>query len=246
MKKIALSAMLTVIAASSANAGLYITPKISWNQVHIDESRNELKVINGNWATFDGAKSESWSGYDDKLAPKIAVGYDFATEKYGIFAIEAEYGATSNEFKPLDAMIDGDGNTPNDSDSRNYKYEESTLSLNAKYGYSVYGITPFVSAGIGYTIIDSTNNFRSGTYWWDTTDQERNISWNIGGGVLVPVAHNVALSLEYKYTDLGNVKYSNWMYHENARAGNNGIERHFDSSVDLYKHEVLMGLKVSF
>lgn len=58
------------------------------------------------------------------------------------------------------------------------------------------------------------------------------------------VAHNVALSMEYKYTDLGNVKYSNWMFHEKGTA--NGIESHFDSSVDLYKHEILMGVKVSF
>ena len=143
-------------------------------------------------------------------------------------------------------MVDGDGKSPNDSDIRTYKYDESTLSLNAKYGYTVYGVTPFLTAGVGYTIIDSTNNFRSGTYWWDTTDQERNISWNIGGGVLVPVSHNVALSLEYKYTDLGNVKYSNWMFHEDAPKAKNGIERHFDSSVDLYKHEILMGVKIAF
>lgn len=245
MKQIALSTVLAIVAASSAHAGFYITPKVAWNQTHIDESRNELQVVNGAWATFDKAKSESWTGYDDKISPKFAVGYDFATEKYGVFGIEAEYGATSNEFKPLDGMTDGEGNTPNDSDIRTYKYDESTLSLNAKYGFDVYkGITPFITAGAGYTVIDSTNNFRSGTYWWDTTDQEKNISWNIGAGVLVPVADNISLSLEYKYTDLGNVKYSNWMYHEKGNA--NGIERHFDSKVDLYKHEVLAGVKISF
>ncbi|MDE6250674.1 MAG: outer membrane beta-barrel protein [Alphaproteobacteria bacterium] len=246
MKNIALSAVLAVFATTAANAGVYITPKISWNQVHIDESRDESKIMNDTWASYNGAKHETWSGHDDKLAPKFAVGYDFNTEKYGMFGIEAEYGTTSNEFKPLNAMVDGDGKSPNDSDIRTYKYDESTLSLNAKYGYTVYGVTPFLTAGVGYTIIDSTNNFRSGTYWWDTTDQERNISWNIGGGVLVPVSHNVALSLEYKYTDLGNVKYSNWMFHEDAPKAKNGIERHFDSSVDLYKHEILMGVKIAF
>lgn len=247
MKKTILTSAMAVFAVTSANAGFYITPKVGWNQVHIDESRNELKVVNGKWATFDGAKAESWDGNDDAISPKVALGYDFATEKYGIFGLEVEYGETSNEFKPLDSMADEAGATPNDSDIRTYRYDESTLSLNAKYGYDVYrGITPFVTTGIGYTTIDSTNNFRSGTYWWDTTDQEHNTSWNIGGGVLLPVSNNVAFSLEYKYTDLGNVKYSNWMFHENARANNNGIERHFDSSVDLYKHEVLAGVKVSF
>ena len=243
MKKIALSSILAVFAATSANAGFYITPKIGWNQVHMDESRIE-KAWNGKiWA--NDKKHETWTGYDDKISPKFAVGYDYATEKYGIFGLEAEYGTTSNEFKPLDGAMAENGDIPNDSDFRSYKYDESTISLNAKYGYDVYrGVPPFVTVGVGYTMIYSVNNFRSGTYWWDTTDQEHNTSWNIGGGVLVPVANNVALSLEYKYTDLGNVKYSNWMYHE--KGNTNGIERHFDSSVDLYKHEVLMGVKISF
>lgn len=251
MKQIALSAILAVVAVSSAHAGVYITPKISWNQTHIDESRNEFTVVNGNWVHLATNKSESWTGYDDKISPKFAVGYEWSTEKYGVFGIEAEYGATSNEFKPSNDMMTEEGKTPNQTDLRTYKYDENTLSLNAKYGYDVYqGITPFITAGAGYTIIDSTNNFRSGTYWWDTTDQEKNISWNIGAGVLVPITHNVSLSLEYKYTDLGNVKYSNWMYHEKFDAKQsktqNWIESHFDSSVDLYKHEVLMGVKVSF
>ena len=48
MKKIALSSILAVFAATSANAGFYITPKIGWNQVHMDESRIE-KAWNGNF-----------------------------------------------------------------------------------------------------------------------------------------------------------------------------------------------------
>lgn len=247
MKKIILSSMAAIVAAGSANAGgLYISPKISWNHTRIDESRIEKawNAKNGAWSEFSGNKNESWSGHGNKLTPKIAIGYDFNLDKYGIFSLEAEYGKTSNHFNPSDAGTDFTGSIPNDTDTRIFAYDESTISLNAKYGYKIHNVIPFITVGIGYTTIDSENNFRSGTYWWDTTAQTENVSWNIGAGVEVPVGEKVALTLSYLYTDLGNVEYSNWMYHEKGTA--NGIERHFDSNVDLAKHEVMAGVKISF
>lgn len=245
MKKVLISSLAAIMTAGAANAGgFYVSPKVAWSQVRIDESRIEKKWNGKSWDEWQGNKHEEWSDHDNKLTPKIAFGYDFNLKKYGIFALEAEYGQTSNYFNPMGGMYDGNGEAPNDSDSRDFKYDESTTSLNAKYGYDFRYVVPFITAGIGYTIIDSENNFRSGTYWWETRDQERNVSWNIGAGIEVPVAEKVSLTLSYLYTDLGNVKYSNWMYKENGST--NGIERHFDSDVDLKKHEVIAGLKIKF
>lgn len=247
MKKIIVSSMVAIMAASAANAnGFYISPRIAWSQMRVDESRVEKKPVAGVWSEFAGNKHESWSDHDYTLTPKFAVGYDYNADKYGVFGLEVEYGKTSNHFDPTHSGADFDGETPNDSDSRDFKYTESTLSLNATYGYDFKYVIPFVSAGIGYTTIDSENNFRSGTYWWETRDSERNVSWNIGAGVEVPVVENVSMTLAYRYTDLGNVKYTNRMYHENAQANNNGIERNFDSDVDLQKHEVIAGVKMQF
>lgn len=246
MKKIILSSLVAVTAATTANAGVYISPKVSWNWVSVDESRTEKKWNGTDWAYSANNKHESWSDRDNKLSPKIAVGYDFDMEKYGILSIEAEYGKTSNHFNPLNGYVDESGSTPNDTDTRTFTYRESTLSLNAKYGYEIYNVIPFVTAGIGYTVIDSENNFRSGKFWWDTTDQEKNLSWNVGAGIEVPVAEKISLTLSYLYTNLGDVKYSNWMYGVYANGAQTGIKNHFDSDVDLEKHEVVAGVKIQF
>lgn len=247
MKKIILSSLAAAIVIGNANAdGLYVSPKVSWNHTRISESRTEKawNNANGNWAEFANNKHESWDGHGNKLTPKIAIGYDFDLNKYGIFSLETEYSHTRNHFNPACDGQDFEGNTPNDTDSRIFAYDESTISLNAKYGYKISKFIPFITAGIGYTTIDSENNFRSGTYWWDTTDQAENVSWNIGAGVEIPVSDKVSFTLSYLYTDLGNVEYSNWMYHE--KGNTNGIERHFDSDVDLEKHEVIAGVKIQF
>lgn len=247
MKKLLLTSVMALSVASVAHAdGFYISPRVAWSQMRVDEARIEKKPIAGAWSEFAGNKRESWSGRESKLAPKFAVGYDHDAKEYGIFGLELEYGKTSNHFDPTHNGVDFDGASPNDSDSRDFKYGESTLSLNAKYGYDLKYVIPFVSAGIGYTTIDSENNFRSGTYWWETRDSERNVSWNIGAGIELRATDQVSFSLSYRYTDLGSVKYTNRMYHENAKTNSNGIERNFDSDVDLHKHEIIGGVKFMF
>ncbi|MBD5391546.1 porin family protein [bacterium] len=247
MKKHLIVSLAAIMAAGTAHAdGFFINPRIAWTQTHVDESRTEKAVQNGTWSSFVGNKHESWSGLARKFAPRVAVGYDYATPKYGIFGAEVEYGQTSNHFDPTRGYVDFAGDAINDSDSRDFKYSESTLSLNARYGYDLKYIIPFLSAGVGYTTIDSENNFRSGTYWWETRDSEHNMSWNIGLGIEMPVTHNIAMTIAYRYTDLGRVKYTNRMYHENATLNKNGIERNFDSNVDITKHEIMAGVKMSF
>lgn len=246
MKKTLLTSLAVVMAAANANAaGLYVSPKLSWNTLVADETRAEKKFDGKQWSDFADARSESWHDKDGRINPKFAVGYDFDAEKYGVFGVELEYGQSEHRFDIADALVDFEGETPNDSgDVRHMTYSDSTIMLNAKYGYDICGVTPYVFAGIGYTTIDSENSFRSGTYWWDTRATQHNFAWNIGAGVEVPVAKNIALTIAYNYTSLGTVDYSNWLGHE--KAGANGVEAHFDSSVDLVKHELTTGLKIMF
>lgn len=245
-KKLALTAIIGIVATNAALAdGFYISPKIALGTTSVEESRTETKVIGGTWSEFAGNKHESWEGDKTQVDAKFAIGYDFNLDKYGIVSIEAEYGTSKNYFNGVGLDYDLDGLTPNDSDSRNFTYNEKTFSINAKYGYDVYnGVTPFVTAGIGHSTIESKNNFRSGTYWWETTDQEKNLSWNIGFGVAVPVTDNVSVTLAYTYTDLGSVEYANKMYHNTGAT--EGIERVFKSDVDLSKQEIVAGLKIAF
>ena len=72
------------------------------------------------------------------------------------------------------------------------------------------------------------------------------MSWNIGVGVEVPLTDNVAFNVAYKYTDLGSVEYTNGMFYDNHTAGQGGMTRVFDSDVDLDKHEIIAGVKLSF
>ena len=72
------------------------------------------------------------------------------------------------------------------------------------------------------------------------------MSWNVGVGIEVPVTDNVAFNIAYKYTDLGSVEYTNGMFHVDHKTGLGGMKGVFDSDVDLYKHEIIAGVKMSF
>ncbi|MDE6481471.1 MAG: outer membrane beta-barrel protein [Alphaproteobacteria bacterium] len=246
MKKILCGSVFALVATGAMADGFYISPRVAYGITSADESRVEHAAVDGVWSEFDGNKHESWDDKNREFAPQMAVGYDFDMGKAGIFAIEAMYTSVDNFFKLTGTGADEEGNMPNDSDARNVSYDEQTIGLNAKYGYKVYGVVPFVTAGVGYTTIDYTNNFRSGTYWWETTGVEHNMSWNLGAGIEVPVTEKVSLSLAYTYTDLGSVKYSNSMFHNDAKNKREGVERVFKSDVDLDKHEFIAGVKFTF
>lgn len=246
MKKVLCGSVFALVATGAMADGFYISPKVAYSITEVKESRVEHAAIDGAWSVFDDNKHESWQDKNREFAPRFTVGYDLDMGRAGVFGIEAGYGAVDNMFNIVGTGMDEAGNSPNDSDARRTSYDEQTISLNAKYGYKVRGIMPFVTAGLGYTTIDYTNEFRSGTYWWNTSGSEHNMSWNIGVGIEVPVTEKVSFNLAYMYTDLGNVKYSNSMFHNDAKNTREGVERVFKSDVDLDKHEVVAGVKFVF
>lgn len=246
MKKVLCGSALALIATGAMADGFYISPKVAYNITSVKESRVEHTVVNGVWAETVRSKHETWQDKNHELAPRFGVGYDFNMNKFGILGIEAEYGYADNFFKASGTGAAFDGSIPNDSDFRRVSYNENTFALNAKYGYELYGVVPFVTAGLGYTTIDYTNDFRSGRYWWETKGTEHNLSWNVGAGLEVPVTEKVSFSFTYKYTDLGNVKYSNSMFFNNAIKNQEGVVSVFKSDVDLNKHEVVAGIKMAF
>lgn len=246
MKKVLCGSVFALIATGAMANGFYISPKVAYNITSAKESRIEHKAVDGVWTAFDGNKHESWQNKNREFAPQLAVGYDIDMGVAGIFGIEAGYAAVDNSFQITGIGMDEAGDRPNDSDARRTSYDEQTIALNVKYGYNVSGVIPFVTAGLGYTTIEYSNDFRSGTYWWATQDTEHNLSWNIGAGIEVPVTEKVSFSLAYMYTDLGNVKYSNSMFHNDAKNGREGVERVFKSDVDLNKHEFVAGIKMAF
>lgn len=246
MKKVLCGSIFTLIVTGAMADGFYISPKAAYNITSAKEARVEHTVANGAWVETARSKHEKWQDKNREFTPKFAVGYDFDMKEFGVLGIEAEYGAVENFFKASGIDVAFNGDKPNDSDLRRMSYDEKTFSLNAKYGYDVYGVLPFVTAGLGYTTIDYTNDFRSGRYWWETKGAEHNLSWNIGLGVEVPVTEKVSFSLAYKYTDLGNVKYSNSMFYNNAAQNQEGVVSVFKSDVDLNKHEIVAGIKLAF
>lgn len=246
MKKVLCGSMFALVATGAMANGFYINPQVAYSITSVSESRVEKSAQNGAWAEFAKSKHESWADKGHQFSPKIAVGYEFDMDKAGILSIEAEYGEVDNFFNAVGFDMDESGNKPNDTDVRNFTYDERTLGLNLKYGYKVYKFIPYVTAGIGYTTIESENNFRSGRYFWETPATTENMSWNVGVGVEVPLTDNVAFNVAYKYTDLGSVEYTNGMFYDNHAADQGGITSVFDSDVDLDKHEIIAGVKLTF
>ena len=162
MKKILCGSVFALIATGAMADGFYINPQVAYSITSVSENRVEKSSQNGVWAEFDENKHESWSDTGHKFSPKIAVGYEFNMDKAGILSVEAEYGHVDNFFNAVGFDAAENGDKPNDTDVRNFTYNESTLGLNVKYGYEVYKFIPYVTAGIGYTTIESENNFRSG------------------------------------------------------------------------------------
>jgi len=247
MKKfIITSTAVMALAVGSAHAGFYITPQVSYSMTSINENRTETKVINTAWAPFAGNKIETWDNMGHKITPKIAVGFDYETRRWGTFGLASQYGAIKNSFNCFTPDHDFKDRHPNDTDTRDFSYDEKTLSLNATYGYRIKYIIPFVTAGIGYTTINSESNFRSGRYFWSTRDQENTTSWNIGAGLEIPVTKYISATLMYMYTDLGHVKYNNPMYFDNNAGATEHIDRVFKSDTELTKQEIVAGIKISF
>lgn len=123
-------------------------------------------------------------------------------------------------------------------DHRIGEIDSTTLSVNAVYHFSGKELTPFVTAGVGVTVVDTNIPTGSSDYycWWDPywgyicntytpTKNENDISYNLGVGVRWDASYSFGLRLGY---------YKMWIDYENA-AGKT-------PDFDLWRLEVLFRL----
>ncbi len=226
--------------------GVYVTPKLVYGYTVMDKIKGEAHVVSGG---SDGGVSHKSRKDDDTWGGAIAIGYDFERMLDLPMRGEIEYaffgnvdGKTSKSFGGGD--IEGRGSLKN-------KMDIQTLFFNAYFDFkNDYPVTPYVGAGLGIGFVDSKSTgdieYTLGDARYSGSSStgyklNTNFAWNVGAGVAWELTDTFALDLGYRFAGLGKVKSRSSSYE--------GIDETvpYKSKVtNLYMHQVLLGLRMTF
>jgi opacity protein-like surface antigen len=190
-------ALMTVGLLASDNSGVFAAVKNS-NRTDTWEFTIPVRYINGGSADFEGGTSIS---FDDDVSWGFGFGYNF-NEKFNLdfeiswsdFNYDVEFASADTPALP---SVKATGSM-----------DASNSSFNFTYNIMAKTITPYVSAGIGWTWVDT--NIPSGSpdigCWWDPwygqictsyqdTFEDDAFSYGLGAGVRVEVTDTFFLRL---------------------------------------------------
>ena len=193
----------------------------------------------GNWEFFlpityiEGSTITGQGGSSADLSSDYGFGFGLGYNLNDNFAIS---GAWTWSQQPYDATIVS--GTTGTTDHRVGEIDSTTLAINAIYYVSNKEFTPFITAGVGVTVVDTNVPTGTSDYycWWDPywgyicntytpTKNENDISYNLGIGVRWDASYSFALRAGY---------YKMWIDYENA-AGKT-------PEFDLWRFELLFRL----
>lgn len=233
---------LPTMASAGEQIGVYVTPKF----------------ITG-WTVMDNMKT-GWGedadpGFSMDIGDKtkgtigggLAIGYDFYQKFQFPVRAELEYaalsevkGSKSGSVSAADVGFDGHW-------SAQQKLQVQTLFMNAYYDFhNSTSFTPYVGAGIGMAFLNTKANIGG----WDDTSGDgmsgstgsktvTNFAWNVGAGVGYEINENFTVDLGYRFAGLGEAK-TKWVKDD---AGYNWARA---KTEDIYMHQVMLGLRVTF
>jgi opacity protein-like surface antigen len=169
----------------------------------------------------------------------IAVGYEI----YSAFKIELEYSLASYD---TDAnLVFGNDIRALDQFSTTADIDIDSLMLNVSYGFENSSVvTPYLKAGVGTTFFDIDGDLFVGSFGGDdfggflpaTFSYEgdgNEFAYFIGAGLSVDIAKQLELTLEYRYSDLGEVA-------TDFDANGDRLQTDFEAN------NVLLGLRYAF
>lgn len=194
MKKLAafvLAALLMVpVAASAAEYGIYVTPKIGGGIQGLDAG------ISG----ISGANVDSNEG---SFGGGLAIGYDFNTQYNLPIRTELEYTAWTS--------VDDRKSYSDSTGPISGKGEVGIQSLFANVyldWHNSTNFTPYIGAGIGFGFVDTeaslSVNDGSGDYSAGFgSNVDTNFAWNVGLGCSYAFTDTISADLSYRYASFG-------------------------------------------
>ncbi len=151
--------------------------------------------------------------------------------------IGAGVGYQFNEYLRMDATLDYSPATTYTNVGTSG--EHTTISalrpmVNAYYDLGdAYGFTPYIGAGIGASILQTTDSVSNNVYTWAQGATKANFAFALMAGASYPVAPNLSLDLGYRFINDGNARSAN-------RTNGPVTYNHLQS------HEVRAGLRYTF
>lgn len=241
LKVLKISMITGCILASSAamaNSGYYISGKVGASMEAFSQQKYSdidttglFKDEYGNW----GSKRKTTfnlgvqSGYNLKSSYNLPIRLELDYTYRG----EAKPTTTSDIYYTSGAVVDAGVELK-------IKTTLHTLMFNTYYDIDTgSAFTPYLSAGIGASVIDATFGFNFPN---DTTVEGGSISktktkfaWAVGLGVSYNLSQNVDLDLGYRYLNAGKITIDN-----SYDAGSESL------SAKIATHDVSLGLRYSF
>lgn len=178
-------AMSTALAATaSARDGFYVAARGG--------------LTNGNMNSVDaGTTSTADVDFDNVWMMSGAVGY-----RYSYFRAELEYVYHEDH---EEEVAPGAGT----------EFSNTNYMLNGYIDLMPnYIVSPYLSAGIGYSNVQQTTTSTIGTATISREYDSDNLTWSLGGGVTVRVNQCLNVDAGYRYMDMGDIDNANVNAHE--------------------------------
>ncbi|MCH9753679.1 MAG: porin family protein [Alphaproteobacteria bacterium] len=162
-----------------------------------------------------------------KLSEKVTPANKVTNDTKPVYNLGVGYNFNDNLRADLNAQLRNSEIEKNGHSLKNSEYKSKAVFLNGYYDFKNDTLfTPYVTAGVGFAK-NSIEKLPAD----HTSKSNTNFAWNTGVGSKVNVSKNVDLDVSYRYSNLGNFKYT---------ASN--VEHKFKAKA----HEVMAGVIYNF
>ena len=180
---------------------------------------------------FGGAAMINDFDFESSVGPSGTVSFDTG------YSVDAALGFNLGSGLSLEGQIGYLNAALNDGDYNNIALDPdgnasvTYAMVNAWYGFDMGGLTPFIGGGVGAASVSLNSDF-AGVPGSGIDDSETTWAAQIGAGISVDIAENIALVGRYRYLATGEVSLTDAADDENTGSASANI-------VDI-------GLKISF
>ncbi|EMG37589.1 opacity protein [Desulfocurvibacter africanus PCS] len=221
--------LLTLHASAFAKTqqiGFYASAKIGPGIAQTDDMD-----FNDDVETYSIASDD---GTDVVPVVGLALGLDFYKSSEFPMRVEIEYAHMNDaDFAWQDDIVMSGF-------SANEKFEAEvsadTLLVNAYYDFrNASRFTPFVQAGLGLAILKTKLHWINDGFDMGTEkDTNVNFAANIGGGIGFALTEHLSVDTSYRFVYLG------------PAGVDNDILMPFETEADVWRHDILLGLRYTF